>query len=47
VSVIATATGEVRTVTAGLYPSALLPVGGDVWVANFGGGTVGVLPPDG
>jgi len=44
VSIITTATGKVRDVTVGNYPSALIGVGGDVWVANFGDGTVQTLP---
>jgi YVTN family beta-propeller protein len=44
VSVITTATNEVRNVTVGNYPSALVDVGEDVWVANYGDGTVQTLP---
>jgi YVTN family beta-propeller protein len=44
VSIISTATGKVRNVTVGNYPSALVDVGDDVWVANYGDGTVQTLP---
>ena len=43
VSVIDVDTNRVRTVTAGTYPSAVFDVGGELWVANYGDGTVGTL----
>lgn len=35
--------GEVETMEAGRYPSAGLAVDGEIWVANYGDGSVSVL----
>ena len=42
-SVISVEGGNVRTEPTGRYPSAILLVGRDVWVTEFGDGTVMVL----